>query len=65
MKTNGIKELVNKAMKNERIKISHNIGTSGWAAISFTAGCFGFGWGPFIIIMGLFLLRDRKRKINK
>lgn len=26
-----------------------NLGKSFWLGISFTAGCFGFGWIPFVI----------------
>jgi hypothetical protein len=42
-------------MKLEKKIKEIELGKSWWVGISFTAGCFGFGWIPFAVIIIIFI----------
>ena len=41
--------MTNQPMREKHLKLE--LGRSFWFGISFAAGCFGFGWIPFISVM--------------
>lgn len=52
---------INLSVDINQSRVTHTISldSTGWLAISFTAGCFGFGWVPFVVVVILtILLKD-------
>lgn len=47
---------MSKTIDKQRKQISIELGGSFWLGVSFVAGCFGFGWGPFTIVFTLVIL---------
>lgn len=47
-------------MKKRKNEIDINLGGGFWLGISFTAGCFGFGWLPFLVVVCIFLIIGEK-----